>query len=81
MSVWEQYLNTTFDSDEMRLALQMLFGYILSGETRFKVGFFWIGQGGEARVQRHIFYGSSWGITIPAAFRSGISRIGFQLSS
>ena len=47
--MWEQYLNTTFDSDEMRLALQMLFGYILSGETRLNVGFFWIGQGGDGK--------------------------------
>ena len=33
---WNYYLNTTFDSDEMRLALQMIFGYILSGETRLR---------------------------------------------
>lgn len=46
---WDYYLNTTFDSDEMRLALQRLFGYILSGETRFNVGFFWIGQGGDGK--------------------------------
>ena len=46
---WDYYLKTTFDSDEMRLALQMLFGYILSGETRFNVGFFWIGQGGDGK--------------------------------
>ena len=46
---WNYYLNTTFDSDEMRLALQMLFGYILSGETRLNVGFFWIGQGGDGK--------------------------------
>ena len=47
--LWNYYLETTFDSDEMRLALQMLFGYILSGETRFNVGFFWIGQGGDGK--------------------------------
>ena len=46
---WNYYLNTTFDSDEMRLALQMIFGYILSGETRLNVGFFWIGQGGDGK--------------------------------
>ena len=47
--LWQEYLNTTFDSEEMRRAFQMLFGYILSGETRLNAGFFWIGQGGDGK--------------------------------
>ena len=47
--MWEYYLDTTFDSEEMRQAFQMHFGYILSGETRLNVGFFWIGQGGDGK--------------------------------
>ena len=47
--LWQEYLSTTFDSEEMRRAFQMLFGYILSGETRLNVGFFWIGQGGDGK--------------------------------
>lgn len=53
--MWMEYLNTTFDDEAMREALQMLFGYILSGRTDMNVGFFWIGRGGDGKsVAAHI---------------------------
>lgn len=53
--MWNEYLATTFDDDDSRAALQMMFGYILSGKTNKNVGFFLVGRGGDGKsVAAHI---------------------------
>ena len=53
--MWERYLQTTFDNEDSRTALQMLFGYVLSGKFDKNIGFFLIGRGGDGKsVAAHI---------------------------
>ena len=53
--MWNEYLATTFDDDDSHAALQMMFGYILSGKTNKNVGFFLVGRGGDGKsVAAHI---------------------------
>ena len=53
--MWEEYLLTTFDNEDSRTALQMMFGYVLSGKFDKNIGFFLIGRGGDGKsVAAHI---------------------------
>ena len=53
--LWQEYLNTTFDTEESREALQMMFGYVISGKFDKNIGFFLIGRGGDGKsVAAHI---------------------------
>jgi putative DNA primase/helicase len=53
--MWVDYLQTTFDDEDSRMALQMMFGYILSGKIDKNIGFFLIGRGGDGKsVAAHI---------------------------
>ena len=52
---WKEYLQTTFDDEDSRIALQMMFGYVLSGKLDKNIGFFLIGRGGDGKsVAAHI---------------------------
>ena len=52
---WQEYLETTFDNEESRKILQMMFGYVISGKMDKNVGFFLIGRGGDGKsVAAHI---------------------------
>ena len=53
--MWEEYLLTTFDNEDSRTALQMMFGYVLLGKFDKNIGFFLIGRGGDGKsVAAHI---------------------------
>ena len=53
--MWGRYLQTTFDNEDSRTALQMMFGYVLSGKFDKNIGFFLIGRGGDGKsVAAHI---------------------------
>ena len=53
--MWMDYLATTFDNEDSRRMLQMLFGYVLAGKLNKNVGFFLIGRGGDGKsVAAHI---------------------------
>ena len=56
---WQRYLQTTFDNEDERKTLQMMFGYVLSNKIDKNVGFFLVGNGGDgksttAHVLKHL---------------------------
>ncbi|MBQ9772861.1 MAG: PriCT-2 domain-containing protein [Lentisphaeria bacterium] len=69
--MWHEYLQTTFNDEESRQALQMMFGYILSGKIDKNIGFFQYGRGGDGKsVATHILgklYGESQTCCLPFA--------------
>lgn len=51
ISLGEQYINTLFDEDEMRVFIKNLLGYMVTGEVSQRKGYFFIGSGRNGKSE------------------------------